>query len=607
MLTTIDKRNIKLLPGIFRERFNKNREYLMELDTQCLLQNFYLEAGIIMPGLQVVDNPETAKLHWGWEAPTCQLRGHFLGHWLSAAASYVATERDMELKAKLDKIIAELARCQELNGGEWVGSIPEKYFQKLADDQHIWSPQYVMHKTIMGLTHAYTDAGNEQALDILDHLSDWYLRWINAMLKKNPHAVYSGEEGGMLEIWVTLYEVTKKDKYMFLAERYRNPSLFRKLQEGKDALTNCHANASIPLSHGAAKLYEVTGGEKWRHITELFWKNAVTDRGTYCTCGQNAGEFWEPPFMLGQFLGERNQEFCTVYNMVRTASYLYKWTSNTEYADYIERSLYNGFLAQQNAETGMPAYFLPLSAGSRKRWGTKTRDFWCCHGTMVQAQALYGDLIYFEDREAGQLIVSQYIPSRLEYRRGETDICIEQTTDMKTYNAQAFFDEHDDSQMSRWSLKFSVTSSASESFTLRFRVPAWVKGTPVVQVNGQEVASPDIHGGYLNITKEWQDDTINLFFPSTLSMEALPDMPELAAVVDGPIVLAGLTDSDCGLTGDFSNPKTFLMPQAEHTYETYPWKQNSYRTRHQAKNIMLKPLYEITDEPYTVYFSHKPS
>lgn len=417
MLSKMDKRNVNLLPGVFRERFSINRDYLMELDTQCLLQNFYLEAGIVMPGLQVVDNPETANLHWGWEAPTCQLRGHFLGHWLSAAAAYVATDQDMELKVKLDKIVSELAKCQELNGGEWIGSFPEKYFQKLENNHYVWSPQYVMHKTIMGLTHAYTDAGNQQALEILEHLSDWYIRWTDAMLEKNPHAVYSGEEGGMLEIWVTLYEITNNEKYMSLAKRYWNPSLFRKLLEGKDALTNSHANASIPFSHGAAKLYEVTGEEKWRQITELFWKNAVTDRGAYCTCGQNAGEFWEPPFMLGQFLGERNQEFCTVYNMVRTASYLYKWTGNTEYADYIERNLYNGFLAQQNAQTGMPTYFLPLSAGSRKKWGSKTRDFWCCHGTMVQAQSIYADLIYYEDPESDKLIISQYIPSRIEFSR----------------------------------------------------------------------------------------------------------------------------------------------------------------------------------------------
>ena len=87
-----------------------------------------------MPGLQVLEDPATAQLHWGWDAPTCQLRGHFLGHWMSAASMLIATDHDVELKAKLDHIVEELAKCQELNGGQWIGSIPEKYFDKLERD-----------------------------------------------------------------------------------------------------------------------------------------------------------------------------------------------------------------------------------------------------------------------------------------------------------------------------------------------------------------------------------------------------------------------------------------------------------------------------------------
>ncbi len=128
MLNNIGLKNVHLLAGLFRERMSVNRNYLMELDSNCLLQNFYLEAGIIIPGLQVVDDPASTNLHWGWEAPTCQLRGHFLGHWLSAAAKLVASENDTELKVKTAHIISELARCQQLNGGKWIGSTPEKYF-----------------------------------------------------------------------------------------------------------------------------------------------------------------------------------------------------------------------------------------------------------------------------------------------------------------------------------------------------------------------------------------------------------------------------------------------------------------------------------------------
>lgn len=600
MLKPAEKGSVKILPGVFRERMDVNRQYLLELDANCLLQNFYLEAGIILPGLQVVDNPETANLHWGWEAPTCQLRGHFLGHWISAAAKLIAADGEPELRVKLDNIVSELARCQELNGGEWVGSIPEKYFTRLIKNQYIWSPQYVMHKTIVGLSDAYIYAGNTQALDILSHLSDWYITWTEKAAETNPHAVYAGEEAGMLEVWAQLYQLTKDEKYLTLAKRYADAGLFRKLREGKDSLTNCHANASIPFTHGAAKMYEITGDSDWLEVIKLFWKVAVTDRGMFSTTGMNAGEFWVPPHMQGHFLGSSDQEFCTVYNMVRTASYLLKYTGEAQYADYIERALYNGFLAQQNAQTGMPAYFLPLGAGSRKKWGTRTRDFWCCHGTMVQAQTLYPELVWFTDGD--KITAAQYIPSEFTAEMNGAKVTVSQTTGMKYYNDQAFFDEKDDGQMSRWLLKFSVKCDKPVRFTLSLRVPEWAKGVEL-EVNGKNTAAP-VKDGWLDITADWQNDSVQVFFPSELRAETLPDMPELMSVVDGPIVLAGITGSDCGITGADKLNEQF-MPQMEHTYGTFPWRQNSWRTRNQPQSVMFRPLYEVTDEEYTVYFTKK--
>ncbi len=600
MLKPAEKGSVKILPGVFRERMDVNRQYLLELDANCLLQNFYLEAGIILPGLQVVDNPETANLHWGWEAPTCQLRGHFLGHWISAAAKLIAADGEPELRVKLDNIVSELARCQELNGGEWVGSIPEKYFTRLIKNQYIWSPQYVMHKTIVGLSDAYIYAGNTQALDILSHLSDWYITWTEKAAETNPHAVYAGEEAGMLEVWAQLYQLTKDEKYLTLAKRYADAGLFRKLKEGKDSLTNCHANASIPFTHGAAKMYEITGDSDWLEVIKLFWKAAVTDRGMFSTTGMNAGEFWVPPHMQGHFLGSSDQEFCTVYNMVRTASYLLKYTGEAQYADYIERALYNGFLAQQNAQTGMPAYFLPLGAGSRKKWGTKTRDFWCCHGTMVQAQTLYPELVWFTDGD--KITAAQYIPSEFTAEMNGANVTVSQTTGMKYYNDQAFFDEKDDGQMSRWLLKFSVKCDKPVRFTLSLRVPEWAKGVEL-EVNGKNTAAP-VKDGWLDITSDWQNDSVQVFFPSELRAETLPDMPELMSVVDGPIVLAGIIGSDCGITGADKLNEQF-MPQMEHTYGTFPWRQNSWRTRNQPQSVMFRPLYEVTDEEYTVYFTKK--
>lgn len=111
MIQQIQPDKAKLLPGLFKERADVNRAYLMELETELLLQNFYLEAAI-RTDLDIRD------MHLGWESPSCQLRGHFLGHWMSAAALLSVQNNDRELKAKLDNVIDGLERCQRLNGGE---------------------------------------------------------------------------------------------------------------------------------------------------------------------------------------------------------------------------------------------------------------------------------------------------------------------------------------------------------------------------------------------------------------------------------------------------------------------------------------------------------
>ena len=592
MPTSINIEKAHLLPGLFKERADINRAYLMELKTEDLLQNFYLEAGIRT-------DRDVTEMHLGWESPTCQLRGHFLGHWLSAASLLVAQNNDRELKAKLDIIIDELERCQKLNGGRWIGSIPEKYFEKLEKNEYIWSPQYTLHKTLLGLYHSAMYAKNEKALAILDSAADWYIDWTEKMEKVNPHAVYSGEEGGMLEVWAGLYQLTDAEKYLTLAEKYSHPSIFGKLDNNGDPLSNCHANASIPWAHGAAKMYEVTGDEKWLDLVKRFWKCAVTDREAFCTGGQNSGEFWIPPHKLGMFIGERTQEFCTVYNMTRLADYLFRFTGGSEYLDYIERNLYNGFLAQQNKFTGMPAYFLPMKAGSAKKWGSKTRDFWCCHGTTVQAHTIYPQLCWYED--GSRLIVAQYINS--EYKRSE-NVTVTQSVDMKYYNDGAAFDEHDDSRMSRWYIKLNVRANSPERFTLSLRIPEWVKGQPIISVNGTEVQT-NANNGFVDIDRTWENDTVNVYLPAALTTSSLPDMPQLTAFAEGPVVLAGLCEKDCGIYTETDAPESALAYVTEHTYSTFPWQQSVYRTVNQPENFDFIPLYDITDEKYTVYFTRK--
>lgn len=588
--------------GLFHNRIDINKSYLKELDDTALLQNYYFEAGIIIPGMMTVSEPEKTNLHWGWEAPTCQLRGHFLGHYMSAAAAVIANEKDEILEAKLRHIVSELRRCQLANGGRWAASIPEKYFEIMTTGVYIWSPQYTVHKLLMGLLDTYKYTGNKEALVILSGMADWFIDWTKDMKKRSPKSIYDGEQAGMLEVWADAYIVTGDEKYKTLADIYKDQGIFTLLRQGKDALTDEHANASIPIIQGAAKMYEMTKDDDYRKIVEAFWDQAVTKRGMYATTGANAGEFWIPPQKLGEYRGDRGQEFCTVYNMVRVALYLFSWTGNSEYCDYIERCIYNGFLAQQSKETGMPAYFLQMTTGSKKKWASKRRDFWCCQGTMIQSATKYPRIVYSADDENNTLYVNQYIPSKLTGKLGSIDISLDQSLLMSGREVQSLFEEHSVSEKSRWKMSFKV--EAGNGFTLALRIPGWISAKPVITVNGKEIDIEELktENGYAFIEKVKANDEIYIFLPSEVKAQRLPDMNDMAAFVDGPIVLAGLTEEIDTIRGDFDKPEEFMYKNTEHVYDVFVWLQNNYRTKHQPKNINMIPLYEVNDEAYTIYF-----
>ncbi len=595
--------SVSLRAGLFRERRELTKAYAMRLRTENLLQNHLLEAGVR------IDRP-IEDMHQNWESPHCQLRGHFLGHWLSAVAHFAKTDRDPMLAAREQEVVRELARCQKLNGGEWVGSIPEKFFAILTDDTRwVWSPQYTLHKTMMGLYDSYAYSGDTQALEIDSRSADWYLKWTEKVASEgHGAAIYGGECAGMLELWADLYGATNDQRYLTLASRYAMPDLFRQLLAGGDPLTNAHANASIPWIQGAARLYEVTGDTRYREVVERFWRQAVTERGMFATTGNNAGEYWVPPQQFGRFLGKRTQEHCTVYNMIRVAQYLLRWTGDAQYADYIERALYNGILAQQNPNTGFVSYFLPLEPGAQKKWGTETKDFWCCHGTLVQAQAMHEDLIYY--RAPDGVTVAQFIPSEATFGEVGAQIRISQKNDgtpstvgfdngaqanrnVATENLSASGDT------TSFGIALRIEADRAAKWTLRVRQPAWALGTGSVEVDGQPVQVVVSKNGFIEITRDWASSTVNVTFRKKLTREPLPGDPSRFALLDGPVVLAAITGTEPELGADSD-----IVPQYEHEYiDGREWRSGHYWVRSRNGRVEVKPLYEVADENYCVYFA----
>lgn len=592
---------VRLGRGVFDDRRDLNRRYLSSLNVDNLLQNYYVEAGIgdqswHLGVSKVPGAKDGSERHWGWETPGGQLRGHFLGHWLSGAAREVAVTGDPALSTTVQSVLNGLERCQAENGGQWIWAISPRYLDRLAKGLEIWAPQYTMHKTLMGLIDVYLDLGDERALRLARAAAEWIDEWSRQFRDVHFQRMLEVETGGMLEVWADLLAITAEDRYAKLLYRYRRANFFDGLIAGDDVLTNMHANTTIPEILGAARAYEVTRDDQWRLAVEAYWKSAVTNRGSYCTGGQTAGEIWTPPFEFAARRGDKNQEHCVVYNMIRLADVLFRWTGDVGYLDYIERNLYNGLLAQQHPTTGMVAYFLPLQGGARKRWGTPTNDFWCCHGTLVQAHTRHSALAYYTS-EDNALTVAQYISSTATIPIAGNDVHV--TTMLGNGAARVGPDANAGVAGSRhrpryWPVSIAITAEHSQ--TVRLRIPEWVNGRALIKIGDSQLE----HGpGFVELQHEGGTTLVTLILPLSVSAVPIPDEPTTVAFVEGPVVFAAELDHECMLYGDVAHPERLLAADNERQWaEWLP----GYRVTGQPRTIRLIPLHRIADKPYSVYF-----
>lgn len=614
-------KNVRIHDGEIKRREAANRAYLMKLDSDHLLFNYKLEAGRYTGR----DIPKGA--HGGWETPVCQLRGHFLGHWLSAAAMHHYKTGDPEIKAKIEVIVEELAECQKDNGGQWIGPIPEKYLHWITKGKNVWAPQYNLHKVLMGLVDVYQYVGNVKALEIADLFADWFVEWSKGFSREQFDRILDVETGGMLEVWADLLHITGKDKYQTLLERYYRSRLFQPLLKGKDPLTNMHANTTIPEVLGSARAYEVTGEKRWMDIVEAYWNCAVTERGYLATGGQTSGEVWMPKMKMKARLGDKNQEHCTVYNMIRLAEFLFRHSGNPAYAQYIEYNIYNGIMAQayfqeyhlngnkhQYPHTGLLTYFLPMKAGLRKDWSTETDSFFCCHGTMVQANAAWNRGLYYQDGDG--IYICQYFDSEVTADMGGVPVRIQQQQDrlsgslMNSSNTSGYqgineITANKENIPPYRKYDFVVHTKEPKAFAAHCRIPEWIMSEAFVYVNGVLHGKTAESGQFYSIRRDWKDgDKITLIFPIGIQFISLPEDKQMGAFRYGPEVLAGIAEEERILFVDNEDVASEIEMENEREWGSWRF---FFKTVNQNPSIQLRRIRDIGYEPYQIYYKVKNS
>ncbi len=514
-LEDVSMGDVTLLDAYEVNAFAKEVEYLKSLNPDRLLKGFCSIGG--------VDNKYL--LYQGWE--NSAIKGHTLGHYLSAVSQAYATTQDAELLAIADHIVEVLAQCQNGETG-YLAAIPESHYTQIemGNTAGTWVPWYTMHKVLAGLVDCYELTGNEQALEVASKLGDWVYSRTSKWTAGTQATVLGVEYGGMNDILYQLYSHTGSENHLSAAHSFDEMTLFDPLYNGEDILNGRHANTTIPKIVGALQRYMVLGeGEEYYlQVAENFW-DMVVNNHSYITGGNSEWEHFGVPGVLDAERTNCNCETCNTYNMLKLSRELFKITGNPKYADFYERTYINAILSSQNPETGMTTYFQPMATGFFKVYSSPDQHFWCCTGSGMESFSKLGDSIYYQD--ADSLYVTRYTSSTAQWK----DLTV-------TVNAEL--------------PNVTLTVSGSGESDIVLRIPDWCAGSPTVKINGEAVAEQPVNS-YLRLSRSWQDgDVIELVLPMEITYEVLPDNDRVVAFRYGPWVLSanlGTYNMTTGTTG----------------------------------------------------------
>lgn len=583
---------VRVLGGLYKDAEEWNRGYMQRLGEDRLVRNFQVNAGI----------PSSAKPLGGWETDVAgragELRGHFTGHYLSAAALLYASTGDKDFKAKGEQMVADLAQCQKKLSGGYLSAFPTEWFDRLDARKPVWAPFYTIHKIMAGMIDQYQFAGNKQALEVVQGMAEWADNWTASKSEEHMQQILETEFGGMAESLYNLAALTNEDRWAKAGDRFTKKRVFNPLAMQRDELRGLHVNTHIPQVIGAARRYEISGDMRFHDVASFFLYTVSTGR-TYVTGGTSNGEAWEAqPRLLAAELKQSvaTAECCCAYNMLKVARHFYSWTADPKLFDYYERILVNHRIGTIQPETGHTQYYLSLTPGTWKTFNTEDDSFWCCTGTGVEEYSKLNDSIYWRDEQG--IYVNLFIPSELNW--AEKGFRLKQETNFP--------------QQPGTTLRISLDKPAQ--LAIRLRVPGWLQSSPSVKLNGKPLDASAEPGSYLTISRMWKTgDHLEMSLPMNLRIESMPDDRHVQAVLYGPVVLAGDL-GDNGLTPDLiTGPNAPQLRRLPINVPTFKAANNSpeswikpadkplaFRTTGQQTDVSLVPLNGLFGRRYAVYW-----
>lgn len=510
-LEPFNYQGVRLLDGMLRKQYLATREHYYDLPDDDILKGFRKRAGLPAPGNDL----------GGW----CRNDASAVfGQWLSGMARMYKATGDAAIRDKAAHLMSGWANTTQADGLFFSTK------ETPADHSH-----YVFDKTVCGLVDLGEYGGENEALPLLERLTDWGMKTLDrTRAPATPTQPGAGSCGGE---WYTLsenlyraYQLTGNLKYKTFGDLWHYTTYWGMYAGSAEPTPQgLHAYSHVNTLSSAAMTYAMTGEPEYlKAIVNAYdyFQNAQC----YATGGYGPAErLVAADGELGRSVEREANTFetpCGTWAVFKLGRYLMQFTGEARFGDWIEKLVYNGIgAALPMASGGRTFYYSDYRLSSGYPIGSARKVYhWdpypCCSGTYIQAVADYHNIIYFKGDDT--LYVNLFVPSAVTWNLDGQEVQVEQET---------AYPESDTTTL-------TVRLKKTVSFNLRFRVPGWSQGA-AVEVNGSKLEVPVLPGTWATVQRSWSPgDRVIIRIPMRLRfVPSDRQHPHRVALTYGPVVL----------------------------------------------------------------------
>lgn len=455
--------------------------------------------------------------------------------WLEAVAWSLCQKPDPGLEKTADEVIELVAAAQCEDGylnTYFTVKAPEERWTNLAECHELYCAEHMIEAGVA----FFQATGKRRLLDVVCRLADH----IDSVFGPGDNQLHGYPGHPEIELaLMRLYDVTQEPRYIalvkyFVEARGTQPHFYDIEYEkrGKTSYWNTygpawmvmdkpysqahqpiseqpvaigHAVRFVYLMTGVAHLARLSQDEGKRRDCLRLWKN-MARRQLYITGGigsQSSGEAFSSDYDLPN--DTVYAESCASIGLMMFARRMLEMETDSQYADVMERALYNTVLGGMALDGKHFFYVNPLEVHPkslkfnhiydhvkpvRQRWFGCA----CCPPNIARVLTSLGHYIYTPHDDV--LYINLYVGNSVEIPVGNEALRL-RISGNYPWQEQ---------------VKIVIDSSSPVNHTLALRLPDWCD-KPQVTLNGAPVTQ-DVRKGYLHISHLWQEgDTLQLTLP----------------------------------------------------------------------------------------------